>query len=243
MNLGSSSGYFYLDSWVLANVVQLGTQSYCRRFLNRSNDPCGRQFDQMTQAARSGVANIAEGSARRKTSTETEMRLTDVARSSLCELSGDYLNALLQRDRLPWPKDSAQGRAINAVRIERPCYGKDIVHDASRHVLRQKQRFATWLDAADPDIVANAQLILIARVINMLNHQLQAQGEQFRNEGGFREQLSKARLEARVEADKGPSCPQCGKPMLRRKARSGRFAGNEFWGCSDYPLCTATREV
>ncbi len=64
---GGTGGYFRLDSWILANMVQLGTQRFCRRFLNRTNDPCGRQFDQMTQAARSGCANNAEGSARRAT--------------------------------------------------------------------------------------------------------------------------------------------------------------------------------
>jgi len=60
---GGSGGYFWLDSWILANIVQLGTQHFCALFLDRKNDPTGRLFDQMTQAARSGCANIAEGSA------------------------------------------------------------------------------------------------------------------------------------------------------------------------------------
>lgn len=64
----TSGGYRWLDAWVLANVIQLGTQKFCRKFLGHQNDPCGRQFDQMTQAARSGVANIAEGYGRRATS-------------------------------------------------------------------------------------------------------------------------------------------------------------------------------
>ena len=80
---GGTLGYFRLDSWILANIIQLGTQQFCERFLNRRNDPTGRQFDQMTQASRSGPANIAEGSARRATSRETEMKLSDVARSSV----------------------------------------------------------------------------------------------------------------------------------------------------------------
>jgi len=71
---GGAGGYFRLDSWVLADVVQLGTQRFCRLFLNRTNDPCGRQFNQMNQAARSGCANIAEGSARRSTAKETNSR-------------------------------------------------------------------------------------------------------------------------------------------------------------------------
>ncbi len=45
-------GYYWLDTWVLANVIQLATQDFCARNLNRTNDPCGRQYDQMTQAAR-----------------------------------------------------------------------------------------------------------------------------------------------------------------------------------------------
>lgn len=45
-------GYYWLDTWVMSNVIQLATQDFCRRYLNRTNDPCGRQYDQMTQAAR-----------------------------------------------------------------------------------------------------------------------------------------------------------------------------------------------
>jgi len=115
---GGTGGYFRLDSWILANVVQLGTQRFCRLFLNRNNDPCGRLFDQMTQAARSGCANIAEGSARRATSKETEMKLTDVARSSLAELSGDYLNWLLRQGKVPWGKETPEARAVYAVRLD-----------------------------------------------------------------------------------------------------------------------------
>ena len=49
----SNVGYYWLDSWILANIIQLATQDFCLQHLNRSNAPCGRQFDQMTQAARS----------------------------------------------------------------------------------------------------------------------------------------------------------------------------------------------
>ena len=52
-------GYYWLDTWVLANVIQLATQDFCMRYLNRKNDPCGRQYDQMTQAARSVPANYS----------------------------------------------------------------------------------------------------------------------------------------------------------------------------------------
>jgi four helix bundle suffix protein len=240
---GGTGGYFRLDSWILANIVQLGTQRFCKRFLNRTNDPCGRQYDQMTQAARSGCANNAEGSARRATSRETEMRLTDVARSSLAELAGDYLNWLMQQEKVPWGKGTPEARAVYAVRLDSPAYGEDVLHDACAHILAQKRKFAAWLDSDNDEAMANALLILIARVINMLNHQMEAQGETFKEEGGFREKLTTLRVETRARQSAAPECPACGKPMARRTARSGKHAGREFWGCTAYPECKGVREA
>lgn len=37
-----------------------------------------------------------------------------------------------------------------------------------------------------------------------------------------------------------PSCPRCAQPMVRRTARKGVNAGQEFWGCSSYPRCRGT---
>lgn len=37
-----------------------------------------------------------------------------------------------------------------------------------------------------------------------------------------------------------PNCPRCAQPMVRRTARKGVNAGQEFWGCSDYPRCRGT---
>ena len=37
------------------------------------------------------------------------------------------------------------------------------------------------------------------------------------------------------------ACPKCGKPMVKRVAKKGSLAGNEFWGCSNYPACRGIR--
>lgn len=37
-----------------------------------------------------------------------------------------------------------------------------------------------------------------------------------------------------------PTCPKCGAAMVRRTAKRGASAGNEFWGCSTYPKCRGT---
>lgn len=38
-----------------------------------------------------------------------------------------------------------------------------------------------------------------------------------------------------------PTCPKCGGVMVRRVARKGSNAGNEFWGCSKFPACRGVR--
>ncbi len=69
-------GFRRLHSFTLAMIVQIDTLRFCRRFLTsdpreagaKFYDPKGRQYDQMTQAARSGRQNIIEGSERAATS-------------------------------------------------------------------------------------------------------------------------------------------------------------------------------
>ncbi len=243
MKFDTAGGYRWLDSFIMANIVQLATIRFCERFLNRRNDPCGRQFDQMTQAARSGKANIIEGSERAATSKETEMKLTDVAKASLGELRGDFETWLMGREAVPWKWSDADAQAVFSLRLDRPDYSDDVAHDCCAHILAQRKRFAKWLDAKDDIIVANAILILISRTINMLKHQLQSQGERFAKDGGFREKLTAVRSETRAAAENAPNCPYCGKPMRKRTARGGRNAGRSFWGCTGYPECRAVCEI
>ncbi len=47
-----SQSYFWLDSWIMANIIQLGTVSFCDRFVDYKIDPCRRLYDQMVLAAR-----------------------------------------------------------------------------------------------------------------------------------------------------------------------------------------------
>ncbi len=38
-------------------------------------------------------------------------------------------------------------------------------------------------------------------------------------------------------AEDAPACPTCGGQMQLRRARHGKHAGNQFWGCLNYPKC------
>ena len=79
-------GYRNLKSFQIAQLVYDVTVRFCDRYMQKRS----RTHDQMVQAARSGVQNIAEGSQAAGTSKKTELKLTKVARASLEELRLDY---------------------------------------------------------------------------------------------------------------------------------------------------------
>lgn len=94
-------GYRNLKSFQLAQLVYDVTVRFCDRFIDKRS----RTHDQMVQAARSGVQNIAEGSQASGTSKKTELKLTNVARASLEELRLDYEDFLRQRGLPMWEPD------------------------------------------------------------------------------------------------------------------------------------------
>jgi hypothetical protein len=158
-------GFRRLHSFTLATIVQLETLRFCRRFLTFDHrgietkfyDPKGRQYDQMTQAARSGRQNIIEGSERSATSKDTEMKLTDVARASLGELRGDYEVFILARGQLPWSVHSPEARTINGISIDDAPFKDDMVHESAKHALQQQRKYAHWLDDDDAVVVASGE--------------------------------------------------------------------------------------
>lgn len=82
-----------------ADTLYQLTVVFCKRFLPPYGD---RTVDQMIQAARSGKQNIVEGCEDGMTSTEMEIKLINVARSSLQELREDYEDYLHTRHLSIW---------------------------------------------------------------------------------------------------------------------------------------------
>lgn len=246
IEIKSIKGYYYLDAWVMSHIIHQATISFCQRYLNKDNDPRGRLYDQMVMAARSAPANIAEGSSRRQTSRETEMRLTDVARASLSELLSDFMAFSLTYNIEPWARDSENYRAFQSIQLDKPHYGPDIEHDAWLHVQSQRKRFAPWVESDDVVVCVNSIKQLINRNIVMLQKMMLRQLDDFKHNGGFTEGLSKERLATQTShsVEQGaPQCPLCGKPMIKRTIKRGSKAGKQFWGCSDYPNCQGTRQA
>jgi hypothetical protein len=100
--------YQTLHSFHKAEVVYDITFRFVHKHLAKSD----RTIDQMIQAARSGKKNLLEGSKAGLTSKETEIKLTNVARSSLEELLDDYGDYLRVREYPEWDKNSREGSSV-----------------------------------------------------------------------------------------------------------------------------------
>lgn len=258
--LRPAGGYRTSASFQTATLVYDATYWFCEKFL----DPRSRLVDQMVQAARSGRQNIAEASRSSAASSQTELRLLNVARASLEELLLDFED-YLRHHRLPqWAPDSPEARAVREVprrcRRDRPD-PSDPTDPTDLTDLTDQERwalYAPWLEHADPAVRANAVICLIHQANFLLDRQIAALEKQFIEEGGYSERLAAARLAFRRRKDLPdpsdpsdpsdptdliPNCPRCGKPMVLRTARSGRKAGSQFWGCSDYPKCKGVVEL
>lgn len=121
-------GYRKLKSFQIAQLAYDVTVRFCERYIDRRS----RTHDQMVQAARSGVQNIAEGSKASGTSKKFELKLTSVARASLEELKLDYEDFLRQR-RLPaWEREDPRRNDL----IARRCRTVEEVAQWTRDVHR-----------------------------------------------------------------------------------------------------------
>ena len=173
------------------------------RFCDRYVEKRSRTHDQMVQAARSGVQNIAEGSQASGTSRKTELKLTNIARASLEELRLDYEDFLRQRGLPIWVRDDPRRQAL----INRRCANLDEVatwvreeKDRGRRGRRGPSGRRTSIPtnkSTFPEIAANAALILLAVACSLLDRQLAAQAKAFETEGGFTERLYRVRSERR----------------------------------------------
>ena len=244
--LRPSGGYRKLRSFQATTVIYDATVSFCDRFM----DPRSRTVDQMVQAARSGRQNIAEGSRASAASSQTELRLVNVARASLDELLLDFEDFLRQHGLAQWAKDDPRAQAVRGV-------GRQNRTDRPDPTDRSDENpYARWLAHADPAVVANAILCLIHQANYLLDRQIAGLERQFIQEGGYSERLAAARIAERQRKDrtdrsdptdrsdqKIPACPLCGKPMALRTARKGRTAGSQFWGCCGYPKCKGVRPL
>jgi len=263
--LRPSGGYRNTCSFQTATIIYDSTYWFCEKFL----DPRSRTVDQMIQSGRSGRQNIAEGSRASATSSQTELRLLNVARSSLEELLLDYEDYLRHRHLPQWLPESPEAMAVRRVPYSRKKDPTDPSDQTDLTDLSDQERWALyshWLDHADPAIRANATICLLHQANYLLDQQIAALEKAFIEGGGYTEQLATARLAFRTKKDQPdppdrtdqtdrtdqsnppnpanpPKCPRCGKPMVVRTVKNGLNIGKQFWGCTGYSDCKGTMEL
>lgn len=249
--LRPSGGYRKTASFQTATLIYDATVWFCEKFV----DSRSRTVDQMVQAARSGRQNIAEGSRAAATSSQTELRLINVARASLEELLLDYEDYLRHRHLKQWAIDSEEAGAVRRVASRSPR--NDQVAQTDMTELSDQERWALysrWLDASDSATRANALICLIHQTNFLLDRQIAALEAAFVLDGGYSEQLATARLKERRKLVRSgepggtdsvdiPKCPLCGGIMALRTAKAGKSPGSQFWGCASYPECKGTSPV
>jgi four helix bundle suffix protein len=212
--LGPHGGYRKLKSFQLAQLVYDLTVRFCDRYIDRRS----RTHDQMVQAARSGVQNIAEGSEAAATSSKTELKLTQVARASLEELKLDYEDFLRHRGLPCWDRNHPLRQQLVEARLKTA----DEVAVWVAQKARQRCAEATGRSGSSgqsgqsgqsqqseqakntpstestpstfyPGLSANAILTLATVAGFLLDRQMALLAEKFEDEGGFTERLYRVR--------------------------------------------------
>ena len=181
-------GYCRLLTYKLGSLIYDATAAFCKQYINCKD----RTYDQMIQAARSGVANIVEGSQASATSKKTELKLTNIAKASQEELLEDYRSFLRQHNLRAWDAQSTEAK---------------IVREARPETLEQLRRVMASLvsdlsDLSDKntikqEVAANTMICLINQETYLLGRQVARLANDFENEGGFTERLYKIRSEKR----------------------------------------------
>lgn len=161
-------GYRKLLSFQMAQIVYDFTVQFVRKYI----DSKSRTKDQMEQAARSGVQNIAEGSQASGTSKKTEIKLTSVARASLEELLLDYEDFLRQKRLLLWDK-----HAQEVSRVRSLSYSSS----------KSSSSYDSYLSS--PQLAANCAICLIHQTNYLLDKQIARLESDFQTHGGFTERL------------------------------------------------------
>ena len=177
--LPQHGNYRNLRVYKVTEIIYDITYYFAQKYLSKGD----RTVDQMVQAARSGKQNIAEGNQAAATSSETEIKLTNVAKASLEELLIDYEDYLRVRKLEQWNKLHPRFETMRQY-----ARSEQIMKDYAKYIVRMTD-----------EEIANLCITLIHQAIFMLFKLLEHMQKRFVKEGGIKEIMYKARTEYRNE--------------------------------------------
>ena len=175
--LSKHGHYRNLRVYQVTEIIYDITYYFAHRYLTKGD----RTVDQMIQAARSGKQNIAEGNQAAATSSETEIKLTNVAKASLEELLDDYEDYLRVRRLEQWGALHPRYEAMRA-------------YARSENI---KSTYAHHISRMNDEEIANLCITLLHQASVMLQRLLDTMQHRFVTEGGIKERMFKARTDYR----------------------------------------------
>ena len=170
--------YFYKRSDILYQL----TVAFCHRFLPKYGD---RTVDQMVQAARSTMQNIAEGSVDGQTSVETELKLLGIAKGSNHELLGDYQNHIKTHNLAEW-----WGANKRADKLHEFCTNNT-----------KAEAFQPFFERWSEEEMANCAICLCHMIDKGLTTYITNRDREFVEQGGIKERMYAARTGYRAEQE------------------------------------------
>ena len=185
-----SGGYRRLKSFQLAQLIYDVTVHFVELYIPEKS----RTGDQMVQAARSGVQNIAEGSVDAATSAKLELNLYNIARASLEELKLDYQDYLRQHCEQQWLKDDLLYLEFIKRRINSKKEFREFIVWAENHIPVPISTIPY-----KSVLVANAVLLLIDTASYFLKRQIEKKAAIFLDNGGFSERMHNMRIQKRKD--------------------------------------------
>lgn len=175
----SKAGYEYLLAYKLTVPIYDYTVTFCKKWINYKS----RTKDQMEQAARSGMQNIAEGN--KQESLKGYIQLSGVARGSLEELLNDYLAFARQNQLQIWGKD----------KTIREIWEIKMIWNIIKQnpALPDSPNFPNLPN--NPEVAVNLLITLINQANYLLDKLIISLKEKHMKEGGLSEELFRKRFE------------------------------------------------
>jgi len=179
--MGNKAGYEYLLAYKITVPINDLNYQFCERHISRFS----RTFDQMVQAARSGMQNITEGS--KQQGLKGYIKLAGVSRGSLEELLNDYM-AYARQKKIPiWSKEKANREIRDIQEIW------DILKAAP--TLPDSPDFPDLPE--DEEVAVNMMITLINQANSLIDKLILSLKDKHMKEGGLTEELYRKRKEYR----------------------------------------------
>lgn len=175
------AGYEYLLAYKLAVPIYDLTVQFTDRFIGKFS----RTNDQMVQAARSGMQNIAEGN--KQQSLKGYIKLSGVSRGSFEELLNDFVSFARQKKLKIWPKEKVLGEIGEIRDIWKIIKLSPTLPDIPNFPDLPK----------DPEITVNLMITLINQTNYLLDKLIASLKQKHMREGGLSEALYRKRIDYR----------------------------------------------